>query len=298
MADIERLLVTGDLHFGLYPAGDACVLELAEFVRGSGADAFAVAGDLADAETEYFRACLDLFASFKGLKLLVPGNHDLWSAGVGSEKKYREVLPAIASDCGFKMLDAEPVILGGIGFIGSIGWYDYSFRNPELNISMEQYEAKRLPGVCTWNDGQFIDWETPDAEFTEKCLRKLQVAYRSVEARVHTVVAVLHNVPFRELLYPQASAAFEFCRAYMGSERTGRLLEECRKVRYVFCGHRHGPEHVKVGHIDAFVVGSEYFLKRLVELNLTTGEHSARVFQPAPQAMQKLKTDYAPQEEP
>ncbi len=292
MADFKRLLVTADLHFGLYPAADACVLDLAEFVRRSGADAFAVAGDLADADTDCFRACLDLFASFKGLKLLVPGNHDLWSAGVGSEKKYREVLPSIAADCGFRMLDTGPAMQDGVGFIGNIGWYDYTFRNLELNIALEQYAAKALPGVCTWNDGRFVDWDLSDEEFTEKCLRKLQVAYRSIEPRVHTVIAVLHTLPFRELLYPQASAAYEFCRAYMGSERTGRLLEEFRKVRYVFCGHRHGPDRAKIGHIEAIVVGSEYFLKRLVELDLTTGENVTHVFEPAPEAVQKIKTDF------
>jgi len=298
MADIERLLVTGDLHFGLYPAGDECVLELAEFVRDSGADALAIAGDLADADTDSFRACLDLFAGFNGLKLLVPGNHDLWSAGDGSQKKYREVLPSIASSCGFKMLDTGPVILGGIGFIGNIGWYDYSFRNPELNASLERYESKQLPGVCTWNDGRFVDWDVSDVQFTEKCRRKLQVAYRSIEPRVHTVVAVMHTVPFRELLYPRSSVAFEFCRAYMGSERIGRMLLDFRKVRYVFCGHRHGPEEAKVGHIEAFVVGSEYLVKRIIELNLTTGEHSARVFEPTPEAVQEMKTDVIPPEEP
>ncbi|MHC4480902.1 MAG: metallophosphoesterase family protein, partial [Planctomycetota bacterium] len=209
----KRLLVTADLHFGLYPTGDGCVLELARCVARSGADVFAIAGDVADADTDYFSACLDLFATFKGQKLLVPGNHDLWSTGAGSQKKYRDVLPSIARDCGFQMLDAAPVTIGGVGFIGSIGWYDYSFRNRELNVNLQQYERKELPGVCTWNDVRFIDWEFSDAEFSEKCLGRLTTAYRSIEPQVHTVVALLHHVPFKELLYGSSSAAMEFCRA-------------------------------------------------------------------------------------
>ena len=294
--DPEKLLVTSDLHFGLYPAGDACTLDLAEHVRSSGADAFIISGDVADADTDYFAACLDLFTSFKGEKMLVPGNHDLWTAGIGSEKKYREVLPAIAADCGFRMLDAGPVVMGNVAIIGNIGWYDYSFRNPDLQVSLEQYREKRLPGVCTWNDSRFIDWELSDEEFTEKCLRKLQSAYRSVAPRVHTVVAVLHVLPFSGLLHGPSTAAYEFCRAYLGSERLGDLLLECPKVRYLFCGHRHAPAATRIRHVEAAVVGSEYMLKRLAELNLSTGQTITHTFVPAP-AYQK-ETDLLPPEAP
>jgi predicted phosphohydrolase len=298
MPELKRLLVTADLHFGLYPAGDASTLELAQFVCASGADALAIAGDVADADTEYFASCLKLFAGFKGLKLVVPGNHDLWSAGVGTEKKYREVLPAIASDCAFKMLDAGPVAAEGVGFIGNIGWYDYSFRNQGLNVALEQYALKELPGVCTWNDGRYVDWKVSDQQFADKCLRKLQVAYRSIESKVHTAVAVLHTVPFRELLYGPSSAAYEFCRAYMGSERLGRLLLDFRKLRYAFCGHRHGPERRRLGHVEAFVVGSDYLTKRIVDLDLTTGEHKLHAFEPSLDTAEKRKTDLMLPEEP
>ena len=290
--NLGRLLVTSDLHFGLYPAGDSCTRQLAEYVCSSGADAFIVAGDIADADTDYFSGCLELFSDFPGLKLMVPGNHDLWTAGTGSEKKYREVLPALAADCGFRMLDAGPVSMGGVGIIGNIGWYDYTFRNPDLRVTLEQYREKRLPGVCTWNDGRFIDWDISDEEFTEKCLRKLEAAYRSIEPRVHTVVAVLHSLPFRGLLHGPSSAAYEFCRAYLGSAKIGELLKGFRKVRYVFCGHRHAPEQLKVNHIQAFVVGSEYLLKRVVELDLSSGQHETHRFEPIPASRQK--TDYLP----
>lgn len=278
--DPERILVTADLHFGLYTAGDECNLKLAEFVRNSGADVFALCGDVADADTDCFKACLDLFASFRGLKLLVPGNHDLWTAGSDSAGKYRKVLPALAADCGFHMLDVGPQIFGRVGFIGNIGWYDYSFRNADLNVPLHQYEAKELPGVCVWNDVRFIEWEMTDLEFTDRCLRKLQTAYRAVEERVHTVVAFLHHVPFRELLYDHSNAAFEFCRAYLGSERFGRLLLDWPKVRYVFCGHRHGPDRACFNGTRAFSVGSEYRVKRLIELDMSSGDHTTHLFTP------------------
>jgi predicted phosphohydrolase len=287
--DPERVLVTSDLHFGLYPDGDRCTMALAEYVRSSDADVLAIAGDVADADTECFGACLDLFASFRGLRLVTPGNHDLWSSGTGSDAKYREILPAVAADCGFRMLDVAPVVAGRVGFIGNIGWYDYSFRSATLTIPLEQYERKELPGVCMWNDARFIDWDISDTAFTEKCLRKLRTAYRSIEPRVHTVVTVLHHVPFDELLYGRSTVAYEFCRAFLGSEQFGDLLLACPKVSYVFCGHRHSPETAQVDRIRAFSVGSEYRVKRLVDLNLRTGAATTHAFRPRTAAPQEAR---------
>ena len=278
--DPQKLLVTADLHYGLYPVGDASTQKLADYVCASDADVFAICGDVGDADLESFTGALALFDRFRGLKLVVPGNHDLWSAAAPTIEKYREILPAMAADHGFRMLDVGPATVGRTGFIGTIGWYDYSFRNQDLNVPLSQYLRKELPGVCIWNDGRFMDWDVTDAEFTEKCLRKLQAAYRSVEPSVHTVVAVMHVLPWADMLYGPASAAFEFSRAYLGSERFGRLLEDCPKVRYNVCGHRHAAAtHTSDGR-TAFCVGSDYRKKRLIELTLSTGENTTHLFVP------------------
>ncbi len=279
--DPDRILVTADLHFGLYAPGDECTRKMAEFVRDSGADAFIIAGDVGDAESQSFRGCLELFGDFPGEKLVTPGNHDLWTTGPDSYEKYQKSLPALAADCGFHMLDVGPVAVGRIGFLGNIGWYDYSFRSGKLNVEPRQYARKELPGVCLWNDVRFIEWDMTDEQFTEKCVRKLERNYRTLEPRVHTVVAVLHHVPFRELLYGPSSAAYEFCRAFMGSERLGRLLLDCPKVRYVFSGHRHGQDAASVDHLEAFVVGSEYRRKRLLEVHLEEGRVRMHLFEPS-----------------
>ncbi len=278
--DPQLLLATADLHYRAYAQGDASTWKLADVVCESGADVFVIAGDIADQNTERLRACLDLFHGFEGLKLLVPGNHDLWAGKESSRDRYRKALPEAASAAGFRMLDVGPVTAGAFGFIGNIAWYDYSFRNPNLKLDVADYERKELPGVCTWNDGRFMDWDVSDAAFTEQCLKKLWNDYRAVEPQVDTVVAVLHHLPFRELLYGPSDMPHEFCRAYMGSERFGQLLLDCPKVRWVICGHRHGPDACTVGHIEAVTVGSDYDMKRMLELNLATGECRTRTFEP------------------
>ena len=274
----RKLLATADLHLGLYPEGDASTSRLAAHVCASDADVFAIVGDVADNAEGRFETCLRLFESFGGLRLLVPGNHDLWTTSGDSEEEYRTVLPRIARDCGFHMLDVEPVRVGDIAFIGSIGWYDYSLRNSELGLSTEVYRRKSMPGVCSWNDGLYIQWNMEDEEFTQRCLQRLRRHYDAVESKVERVIVLLHHLPFAELLYGPSSTASEFCRAFMGSARFGELLIRCPKVRFVICGHQHVPAIHERGELKAFVVGSEYTKKGLLKLDIQTGEHDCMEF--------------------
>jgi len=276
----RRLLAAADLHFGLRPEGDECTRLLAQQVCGSQADAFVIAGDVGETDARNLRTCLQMFDAFTGLKLMVPGNHDLWTTSGDTERKYRTILPQVAADSGFAYLDRGPVTAGRTAFIGSIGWYDYSLRNPDLAVSLEDYRRKSLPGVCTWNDKLYIQWEWTDDEFIEICLEALQDQYESVAAEADQVVCVLHHLPFAALSFGPANFALEFCRAYMGSARFGELLLRCPKVRYVICGHRHGPATCEVDGLKAFVAGGGYDVKHLLELDLHTGRHKYASFSP------------------
>jgi len=272
------VLATADLHYGLYPAGDRATEELARHVCDSSADALVIAGDLADVDVENLAACLELFNAFDGLKLLVPGNHDLWTISGSSEQIYREELPRVAREAAFHVLDTGPVVRGDLAFIGSIGWYDYSFRNPHLGLSTEDYRRKSIPGLCSWNDRRYVRWDMEDEEFTELCLSTLRRHYSRIEPKVDRVVCVLHHVPFAGLLYETGDVPLEFCRAYMGSERFGQLLLRSEKVCYVICGHRHGVATCQEDALKAFVVGSDYSHKRLLELDLDRRESESIVF--------------------
>jgi len=276
----QRLVVTADLHFGARPQGDEATRELAAVACASGADVLAVAGDVAAPSADAFAACLDLFEAFPGAKLLVPGNHDVWisDGGGSSERKYLEELPALARERGFHMLDGRPAVVGRVGFIGSIGWYDYTFRSPTLEVDEDCYRAGRWPGVCVWNDSRFVNWRWSDAQFLQHCLDGLRRSYEQAASGAEVVVAILHHLPFRELLYESRTAADEFSLAFMGSQRLGELLLEFPKLRYVACGHRHGPGACRRGGIDAFTVGSTYETKRLIELDVASGERRAWSF--------------------
>jgi len=272
--------VTADLHFGLYPTGDACTLELARFVADSGADALIIAGDVAKSAQDSFAACLNLFSDFGGARLLVPGNHDLWTQRDGNSRRlYRDVLPGLASESNFHMLDAGPWVMGRTAFVGNIGWYDYSMANPELNLTRKQYSSKKMPGICTWNDLRFIRWNMQDEEFTANCCKRMQRHYKQAAAQAQQVIAVLHHLPFSDLVYGEASAALEFSKAFMGSVAMGELLTSWPTLRYAFCGHRHGPATCTHGPLRTWCVGSTYMAKRLIELDLATGLHKTHIFE-------------------
>ena len=69
----------------------------------------------------------------------MPGNHDLWveskralRRGHDSWHKYRTGIPDVCARRGFRYLVGAPLALGGVGFAGSVGWYDYSLGDPRL----------------------------------------------------------------------------------------------------------------------------------------------------------------------
>ncbi|MCK4602873.1 MAG: hypothetical protein KAU28_10435, partial [Phycisphaerae bacterium] len=151
-------MITADLHYDLRrsraPARRAAEEICAD--RGRGPAVLVLIGDIAGADLSILRECLQLFRRFDGLKLLVPGNHCLWCRdGEDSLRRYERTIPAVAAEEGFGVLDHKPAMLDGVGLVGSIGWYDYSFRCESLGIPTDFYRAKVAPGAAKQLGGQY-----------------------------------------------------------------------------------------------------------------------------------------------
>jgi len=284
-----RVLVTADLHYDIQRSRRPA-RRLADEVCAAAGDALVLVGDTAGADPEPMRECLRLFRRFPGRKLLVPGNHCLWSRqGADALVLYEEVLPDLAAGEGFAVLDHEPVALGGLGLVGSIGWYDYSFRDESLGIPEAFYRAKVAPGAAAylgshpdlidahvgvlterqlalgsrWMDGVYVKLPIRDEEFVTLLVEKLARQLAALSPRVERIVAFLHHVPFAQLVPRGVPDRFAFAAAYMGSQRFGEVLLACQKVTDVYCGHTHWPGRVRIGHLTAVNVGSTYNEKRL-----------------------------------
>jgi len=289
-----RILVTADLHYDI-PRSREPARRLARRVCAAGGDALVLVGDTAGADLEPFRQCLGLFEGFRGRRLLVPGNHCLWARpGESSLERYDRTIPSLAAEAGFAVLDHGPVAVGEVGLVGSIGWYDYSFREEALGIPVPFYRAKVAPGAAAhfaehrglleahegqvterhlavgsrWMDGVYVDLPVDDEAFLETVAEKLRRQLADLAGRVERIAAFLHHVPFAELIPRGRPDRFAFAAAYMGSGRLGEVLRACPCLTHVYCGHTHWPGRLRIGRLTVVNVGSTYRQKRLEILEL------------------------------
>jgi 3',5'-cyclic AMP phosphodiesterase CpdA len=281
-----RLVVTADLHYELAEHRPA-VHAVAERICREKADALALAGDLFAHSPDCLRQCLRLFEGFQGEKFLIAGNHDLWTEAGDSFEIYDQLIPAVAAECGFRDLDAAPSILGDVGLVGTIGWYDYSFRDESLGIPLRFYELKAAPGYALahpalrelvdpnatlpfkalaarsyWNDGRMVRWKLDDPTFNALTIERLEGQLRAVEGQVRAVVAITHHLPFAEMLVRRDDPSWAFGNAFMGSAGLGQALLRHPKVTHAVFGHSHSRDHQRIGHIEAINVGCTYRKKR------------------------------------
>ena len=292
-----RILITADLHYDI-PRSQEPVRRLAREVCNSAADAIVLVGDTAGADLDTFAQCLRLFKPFSGMKLIVPGNHCLWSShGESSLDRYEHILPELAWSEGFLYLDHKPVIIGQVGLVGSIGWYDYSFHDRSLGIPEAFYEAKVAPGAASyfheheqyqklmeeygrqltprqlgmftrWMDGKYVKLPMSDREFLQMLTGRLRNQLADVSTRAERIIAFLHHLPFRKLVPQGRPDKFAFAAAYMGSQLLGDALMDCPKVTNVYCGHSHWPGRHKIGHLTVVNIGSTYIEKVLEVLDI------------------------------
>lgn len=285
-----RLMVTSDLHFN-HARSKPLAEQIIQQINGTDADALLVIGDTAAWDSDALERCLSQI-SFPGPKLITAGNHEFWTMGADSHEIYHSLLPQRVRNLGWHWLEDQPWIFGDCAVVGSVGWYDYSFAQPDLGIPTRFYEAKVSPGaaerfeefaplldhqhdipgsamnvIARWNDGRFVKLHCSDREFLAELLSKLQGQLDAL--RDKRVLAATHHLPFKELLPPPKRPQWDFAKAYLGSEQIGQLLLSYPNVERVYCGHSHLLMAAKVGHISATTTGCGYRWKQLIVDGMT-----------------------------
>ena len=286
-----RLLATADLHHNK-PKSRAPAEALARDMLGAGGDALLLVGDAAVADGDALEAALSLFDGFDGPRLFVAGNHDLWTnRDVTAERLLTDELPRRVRAAGWRWLTGDPFVEAGVAVVGNIGWYDYSYAEPSLNIAERFYQAKVSPGfvhhanrpkkllaaaadaaepgrsmVGRWNDGRFIKMGgVSDGEFLARRCHELRADVGRVDGC--RVVAAIHHVPDRRLLPPPVGR-YAFARAYLGSDTLGEAVRDAG-LTHVLCGHSHHPAEFVGGTGEHWInIGSGYRTKRFVTLDL------------------------------
>ncbi len=261
-----KIAFTSDIHYDISPRNRDFTAHLAAALERLRPDVFVIAGDLSP-EPKGLEDALSLFAELPCEKVMVAGNHDLWVSrnaarkGRDSWHKYTSLIPEICRRHGFLHLATDPVVIDGIGFVGSVGWYDFSLRDPELDTvySRRDYERgeffdRRFP-TGIWSDMQYAHWlRSPDAsdwrersielstpQVFDRVFELFQEKVAEVLGRTRELVAVVHTAPFDACVWKgETPDPFD---AYGGSERLGEFLVELVQERPVTClsGHQHTP---------------------------------------------------------
>lgn len=263
------LYVASDLHFGMSSRGDSATAQLASFAcsRAQSSDVLCIAGDIGTSP-ENFRKCLGLFQNFPGHKCAVAGNHDIWVPPGHDSRKRLDELERDFNSSGFHPLEQNPLLFPSFGIVGTIGWYDYSFHDPELGIPHAAYSSKCFPdsGGGMWGDATHVRWSWSDPEASTWFEAKLRAHLEQCRS-LPQVIVVMHHLPTKKLLvHPRwvVPRVWRFFNAFLGSERYAKLLGNYPQVRMAFCGHIHLARKAKVNGQTYVSLGGDYQEKELV----------------------------------
>ena len=248
-----KIGVTSDLHTDVTPLNKQILPHIVEAVEKADLDIFILAGDLSPNLLELANILIAFTESNLNCpKLFVPGNHDIWVSehpDITSEQKY-DAIAVVCRECGFHPLDTAPFVKNDVGFCGTIGWYDYSFRCKEYNFSEEAYASKQLSG-SVWNDSNYAKWDRTDPEIAHQFENKLRNQISSIRDSVSQIVVTTHHVPFQECVHSRGTLPWDFFSAYMGSQGLGKTCLEEQLVTHSLFGHTHVPIQQQVGNVTA-----------------------------------------------
>jgi predicted phosphohydrolase len=245
-----RIAYTSDLHVDISQRNRELVPYLGEVLKIIDPDVFVIAGDVSPelGDLEYTLEC---FSGLKCPKLFIPGNQDIWvlseemqELGHDSYEKYYFYLPDVCRRNQFVPLWMEPVSFTGVGFVGSIGWYDHAGPSEEPSTSTHAYHYlldsvwNDMRGAC-WSDismmmeGTLWPARRPDAEVAREFNLRLDQDIEGFErdSLVSEIVVVTHYPPFSELSVEGVP--------FPGSRDTGGILSSHGKVAISISGHIH-----------------------------------------------------------
>ncbi|MBP8953628.1 MAG: metallophosphoesterase [Armatimonadetes bacterium] len=178
-----RICAAADIHYPRF--GTEWARALARGICEAEPDVVILAGDVSAGPDYRYRQFLGMFETCGCPKLFVPGNHDLWSDAEEPDTpwRYSEGLRKLVEDCDFHYLPGDPLALGDVGFAGTIGWWDYAYRQIEppydglrviplaARVEEEATKLVTIPGriLVPWEeltetdyDGKALVWQDRD----------------------------------------------------------------------------------------------------------------------------------------
>ncbi len=232
-----RVAITSDIHF--HHPWYSRIRLLALQLQMAEPDLLIMAGDIGE-PLPLFEEGLLAFTPVCEKRAVIAGNHDVWHREMdySSQQLWETHLPQRAAQCGYTWLEGGNLIVGDVGFCGTIAWYDYSASPIGQEFSPQQYQ--QLKNVLS-NDAQFIDWPWSDPEFSARVSDPFmnRLDQLQEDEGVTEIVVITHVPLFREALKQSASDDQEFANTYYGNLTLGEAIIARPKVSTVFSGHVH-----------------------------------------------------------
>lgn len=268
-----KVAYTSDVHADITLNNGQLIAYLVKRVGELNPDVFVLAGDISNT-LECLDRTLKLFNEITCLKIMIPGNHDVWTEsnnsirkGKDSFYKYKKAIPEVCSQNGFLYPITEPCIIGNIAIIGNIGWYDYTLADSRLTNTYDFMDYVRGTfDEGSWNDTKYAVWlKSPDSpnwkerlktlsnnSLFEMLFSELKNTVQKIPDDITKVIIVLHTAPFKECIIPKDEPSpFD---AYEGSSKIGefiRTISKDREIR-IICGHRHKKLFLNMGNIKLY----------------------------------------------
>jgi 3',5'-cyclic AMP phosphodiesterase CpdA len=258
-----RIAFSSDFHIDASETNRKAVENIAERMRAAAPDVVVIAGDVGNT-LEQLGETLTFFSDLCVPKFFVAGNHDVWveeaNPDIDSREKYEVRVPRVCDQFGFTDLSREPVIIDNVGFVGSLGWYDYSFADPMLDLAHEDYWRGRYEDRIWW-DKEMAFWSSRgggngasgerirDPEVCQEMVATLGTHLQTIEGRVDRIIAVVHTLPFLQTL-PRSDPPY-YLDAFTGAAGLGETLARCDKVTHQIGGHKHLNGDWSIGRIQS-----------------------------------------------
>jgi 3',5'-cyclic AMP phosphodiesterase CpdA len=272
-----RIAVTSDVHY--HPPWSERIQRLASILTEQKPDMMILAGDIGE-PFDLYQNGLRAFENVCEHKAIIAGNHDVWhrTSGHTSRELWETLLPQAAFNHGYHWLEYRNLIVGSLGVCGTVAWYDYSGRHPDINLDENAYEQIK-PSIS--NDGRFIDWPWTDREFAGRVGtefgQRLRTLHQSSE--IKDILVVTHVPLFRESLRVYDTPEQAVANAYYANLPLGRVVLKYDKVRAVFSGHVHVERKYSVARdrspLPVYGVPSDYGAPAALIWDSETGEVEA-----------------------
>lgn len=245
-----KIVYTGDLHFPI-----TSEVVLTKFLHDTVAvnpDVIIFAGDLAETINgiHHYKQLMSIIDSIAGhiTKLILPGNHDLWSQGGEdfSQQLFNSILRNIVEDySNMHWLESSNFYLNDIAIVGSYLHYDYSAQEKSLKLPNEYYRRNKH---IVNNDGTYLTVKD-DIAFANEIGRAFQDRLKEANSRddIRTIVVATHVSCFECQITRRPNVyTWAISTAYFGNLSHESFIRSIIKVEHVLSCHSHRGSHHEI----------------------------------------------------